>query len=111
MNAAPHLYPPLFPAIGLANPPLLLLLCSDLALPSHGYHHTRNHARCALSGALICPLTPVTRPRLTLVQTSLDKTGSDAMNAAGDYSAAYCILHTDGQFEGHGMVAPPLLWL
>lgn len=33
------------------------------------------------------------------------------MNAAGDYSAAYCILHTDGQFEGHGMVAPPLLWL
>ncbi|OJD31705.1 l-galactonate dehydratase [Diplodia corticola] len=35
--------------------------------------------------------------------TSLDKTGSDAMNAAGDYSAAYCILHTDGQFEGHGM--------
>ncbi|EOD43498.1 putative l-galactonate dehydratase protein [Neofusicoccum parvum] len=35
--------------------------------------------------------------------TSLDKTGSDAMNAAGDYSAAYCILHTDGDFEGHGM--------
>lgn len=26
--------------------------------------------------------------------TSLDKTGSDAMNAAGDYSAAYCLLHT-----------------
>ena len=36
--------------------------------------------------------------------TSLDKTGSDAMNAAGDYSAAYCILKTDSDFTGHGMV-------
>ncbi|KAF2157656.1 enolase C-terminal domain-like protein [Myriangium duriaei CBS 260.36] len=35
--------------------------------------------------------------------TSLDKTGSDAMNAAGDYSAAYCILKTDSTHEGHGM--------
>ncbi|TQS33437.1 hypothetical protein Golomagni_06219, partial [Golovinomyces magnicellulatus] len=35
--------------------------------------------------------------------TSLDKTGSDAMNAAGDYSSAYCILETDSQFSGHGM--------
>lgn len=35
--------------------------------------------------------------------TSLDKTGSDAMNAAGDYSAAYCILKTDSKFSGHGM--------
>jgi L-galactonate dehydratase len=25
------------------------------------------------------------------------------MNAAGDYSAAYCILHTDSEFAGHGM--------
>ncbi len=38
-------------------------------------------------------------------QTSLDKTGSDAMNAAGDYSAAYCILSTDSEFTGHGMVS------
>lgn len=37
--------------------------------------------------------------------TSLDKTGSDAMNAAGDYSAAYCILQTDSDFAGHGMVS------
>jgi hypothetical protein len=37
--------------------------------------------------------------------TSLDKTGSDAMNAAGDYSAAYCILKTDSKFSGHGMVS------
>jgi hypothetical protein len=36
--------------------------------------------------------------------TSLDKTGSDAMNAAGDYSAAYCILKTDSDYSGHGMV-------
>ncbi|GAB7363690.1 hypothetical protein MBLNU230_g4258t1 [Neophaeotheca triangularis] len=35
--------------------------------------------------------------------TSLDKTGSDAMNAAGDYSAAYCVLHTDSSHKGHGM--------
>lgn len=36
--------------------------------------------------------------------TSLDKTGSDAMNDAGDYSAAYVILHTDDPtLEGHGM--------
>ncbi|KAA8917528.1 hypothetical protein TRICI_000311 [Trichomonascus ciferrii] len=36
--------------------------------------------------------------------TSLDKTGSDAMNDAGDYSAAYVILHTDHpKLEGHGM--------
>jgi hypothetical protein len=37
--------------------------------------------------------------------TSLDKTGSDAMNAAGDYSAAYCILKTDSEHVGHGMVS------
>ena len=36
--------------------------------------------------------------------TSLDKTGSDAMNAAGDYSSAYCILETDSASTGHGMV-------
>ncbi|KJZ74587.1 Mitochondrial enolase superfamily member 1 [Hirsutella minnesotensis 3608] len=35
--------------------------------------------------------------------TSLDKTGSDAMNAACDYSAAYCILSTNSQYSGHGM--------
>ncbi|KAF2763235.1 enolase C-terminal domain-like protein [Pseudovirgaria hyperparasitica] len=35
--------------------------------------------------------------------TSLDKTGSDAMNAAGDYSSAYCILSTDSDLTGHGM--------
>lgn len=27
------------------------------------------------------------------------------MNAAGDYSSAYCILETDSQFSGHGMVS------
>jgi hypothetical protein len=37
--------------------------------------------------------------------TSLDKTGSDAMNAAGDYSAAYCIIKTDSEHVGHGMVS------
>jgi hypothetical protein len=37
-------------------------------------------------------------------QTSLDRTGSDAMHPACDYSAAYCILNTDSEFQGHGMV-------
>lgn len=36
--------------------------------------------------------------------TSLDKTGSDAMNETGDYSSAYCILSTDSDYSGHGMV-------
>lgn len=43
--------------------------------------------------------------------TSLDKTGSDAMNAAGDYSSAYCILQTDSEFSGHGMVSYPMMWI
>ncbi|KAI9839204.1 MAG: L-galactonate dehydratase [Sarea resinae] len=41
--------------------------------------------------------------RFPTPQTSLDKTGSDAMNTAGDYSAAYCILQTDSPHSGHGM--------
>ncbi|PWI68852.1 hypothetical protein PCL_01237 [Purpureocillium lilacinum] len=43
------------------------------------------------------------RSRDVRFPTSLDKTGSDAMNAAGDYSAAYCILETDSPHSGHGM--------
>ncbi|OTB03645.1 hypothetical protein M426DRAFT_321570 [Hypoxylon sp. CI-4A] len=43
------------------------------------------------------------RTRDVRFPTSLDKTGSDAMNAAGDYSSAYCILETDSEFSGHGM--------
>ena len=31
------------------------------------------------------------------------------MNAAGDYSAAYCIVYTDSEYSGHGMVPPPTL--
>ena len=40
--------------------------------------------------------------------TSLDGTGSDAMNTAGNYSSAYCILETDSKYTGHGMVNLPL---
>ncbi|KAI0025963.1 L-galactonate dehydratase [Xylariomycetidae sp. FL0641] len=43
------------------------------------------------------------RTRDVRFPTSLDKTGSDAMNAAGDYSSAYCILETDSEYSGHGM--------
>jgi L-fuconate dehydratase len=35
--------------------------------------------------------------------TSRTLAGSDAMNAAPDYSAAYVILATDAELEGHGM--------
>ena len=35
--------------------------------------------------------------------TSDDSAGSDAMHRDPDYSAAYVILHTDGDLAGHGM--------
>ena len=37
--------------------------------------------------------------------TSLSLDGSDAMNSAPDYSAAYVVLHTDSRdgLEGHGL--------
>lgn len=35
--------------------------------------------------------------------TSLHHIGSDAVNKDPDYSAAYCILETDGELEGHGL--------
>lgn len=35
--------------------------------------------------------------------TSRYSIGSDAVNKDPDYSAAYCILETDGVFEGHGL--------
>ncbi len=35
--------------------------------------------------------------------TSREQIGSDAVNKDPDYSAAYCILRTDGEFEGHGL--------
>lgn len=35
--------------------------------------------------------------------TSREQVGSDAVNKDPDYSAAYCILHTDSPLEGHGL--------
>ncbi len=35
--------------------------------------------------------------------TSRVQVGSDAMNPDPDYSAAYCILSTDTELEGHGL--------
>jgi L-fuconate dehydratase len=35
--------------------------------------------------------------------TSRDHIGSDAMNPDPDYSAAYCILETGSEFQGHGL--------
>ncbi len=39
-----------------------------------------------------------------VMKTSLDKTGSDGMNVGPDYSSAYCVVTTDTDFVGHGMV-------
>jgi L-fuconate dehydratase len=35
--------------------------------------------------------------------TSREAIGSDAVNKDPDYSAAYCVLETDGEIEGHGL--------
>ena len=35
--------------------------------------------------------------------TSLSLDGSDAMHTSPDYSAAYVVLHTDGEHSGHGL--------
>jgi L-fuconate dehydratase len=35
--------------------------------------------------------------------TSRQSIGSDAVNKNPDYSAAYCVLHTDGQLTGYGL--------
>jgi L-fuconate dehydratase len=35
--------------------------------------------------------------------TSLGSIGSDAVNKDPDYSAAYCVLETDSELEGHGL--------
>ena len=52
----------------------------------------------------------MTDPRITAVRvidlrfpTSRQSIGSDAVNKDPDYSAAYCILETDGEFLGHGL--------
>ena len=46
--------------------------------------------------------------------TSRSLAGSDAMNEAPDYSAAYVILSTDGELSGHGLTftigAGPRSW-
>jgi L-fuconate dehydratase len=36
--------------------------------------------------------------------TSVDKDGSDALNADPDYSTAYVVVHTSAGDEGHGFV-------
>jgi len=71
----------------------------------HGHNHTRKHEGCAVSRKHTIESLPVSLQdsNAKRLQTSLDKTGSDAMNAAGDYSSAYCILHTDSEHSGHGM--------
>ncbi|WP_372613833.1 L-fuconate dehydratase [Halomonas sp.] len=51
-------------------------------------------------------MTTITRVEVQDIRfpTSRSLDGSDAMNAAPDYSATYVILHTDGQGpEGHGL--------
>ena len=47
----------------------------------------------------------ITRARVIDLRfpTSREQIGSDAVNKDPDYSAAYCILETDGGLEGHGL--------
>lgn len=81
----------------------LIFLTSNLR--KDGHNHTREHEGCAVSRKHTIESLPVSLlySNAERKQTSLDKTGSDAMNAAGDYSSAYCILHTDSEHSGHGM--------
>lgn len=51
-----HLYSPPHPAIGLENLSFSSQLRVSIFDSSHGYHHTRNHARRALSGTAFAPL-------------------------------------------------------
>jgi L-fuconate dehydratase len=53
------------------------------------------------------PLKPITITNVRVIDlrfpTSREHIGSDAVNKDPDYSAAYCILETDGAIEGHGL--------
>jgi len=52
-------------------------------------------------------LKPITITDLRVIDlrfpTSRESIGSDAVNKDPDYSAAYCVLETDGEIEGHGL--------
>lgn len=52
-------------------------------------------------------MKPITITNVRVVDlrfpTSRESIGSDAVNKDPDYSAAYCILETDGELEGHGL--------
>jgi len=52
-------------------------------------------------------LKPITITNVRVVDlrfpTSRESIGSDAVNKDPDYSAAYCILETDAEIEGHGL--------
>lgn len=48
------------------------------------------------------------RTRDVRFPTSLDQTGSDAMNDVGDYSAAFCILETDSPHVSRSLLPSKL---
>jgi len=52
-------------------------------------------------------LKPITITNVRVIDlrfpTSREEIGSDAVNRDPDYSAAYCILETDAEIEGHGL--------
>jgi L-fuconate dehydratase len=54
-----------------------------------------------------CSLKPITITNIRVIDlrfpTSRESIGSDAVNKDPDYSAAYCILETDTDLEGHGL--------
>jgi L-alanine-DL-glutamate epimerase-like enolase superfamily enzyme len=61
--------------------------------------------RCSprVSGALDIAITRVEVRDVRFPPTSRTLAGSDAMNEAPDYSAAYVILETEAGLAGHGM--------
>lgn len=64
-------------------------------------------SRRLISCARFPSLKPVTITQIEVIDlrfpTSREQIGSDAVNKDPDYSAAYCILHTDSELTGHGL--------
>ena len=68
-------------------------------------HKNAIAASCALHEGHHLKSVTITRVRVIDLRfpTSLHHIGSDAVNTDPDYSAAYCILETDGGLAGHGL--------
>src|SRR5262245_17530315 len=74
-------------------------------------HYRRDYCRCCCYGSMAiesCCCVNMTQIKDIVVRdirfpTSNSLDGSDAMNLSPNYSAAYVVLKTDGDDEGHGL--------